>query len=65
MPSMILVLNGQTITPTTTKPTKQKWNVTTHIQMGSNFFAALYCSCFEVNTLLALPTKEGGNKGIK
>ena len=30
-----------------------------------NFFAALYCSCLGFNALLVLPTKEGGNKGIK
>ena len=29
------------------------------------FFAALYCSCLGFNALLALTTKEGGNKGIK
>ena len=34
--------------------------------MGVNFFfTALYCSCFGFNALLALPTREGGNKGIK
>ena len=34
---------------------------------GSNFcfFAALYCACLGLNALLALQTKEGGNKGIK
>ena len=42
------------------------WNVMPLIRRGSNFafFAALYCSCLEFNGLLALPTKEGGNKGI-
>ena len=36
------------------------------IKSGSNYvlFAALYCSCLGFNGLLALPTKEGGNKGI-
>ena len=29
------------------------------------FFAALYCSCLGFNALIAIPTKEGGNKGIK
>ena len=32
----------------------------THISV-----AALYCSCLDFNALLALPAKEGGNKGIK
>ena len=37
------------------------------IKRGSNFviFAALYCSCLGFNALLSIPTKEGGNKGIK
>ena len=44
-----------------------KTNVTPLIRKGNNlfFFAALYCSCLGFNTLLALPTKEGGNKGMK
>ena len=44
-----------------------QWNVTLLMRRGSNFyfFAALYCSCFGFIDLLALPTKEGGNKGIK
>ena len=29
------------------------------------FFAALNCSCLGFNDLLALLTKEGGNRGIK
>ena len=38
-----------------------------HMWRGSYFvfFGALYCSCLGFNGLLALPTKEGGNKGIK
>ena len=44
-----------------------KWNVTPLFRRSSNFvfFASLYCSCIGFNALLALPTKEGGNKGIK
>ena len=39
----------------------------TLIKRGSNysFFAAFFCTCLEFNDLLALPTKEWGNKGIK
>ena len=44
-----------------------KWNVMPFIRRGSSFsfFAALNCSCLGFNDLLALLTKEGGNKGIK
>ena len=43
---------------------ESKWNVMPCIRRGSNscFFAALYCSCLGFNALLALPTKEGGNR---
>ena len=43
-----------------------QWNVFALIRRSSNFsfLAAFYCSCLEFNDLLALPTKEGGNKGI-
>ena len=45
---------------------RDKWNVTPLIWRGNNFsfFAALYCSCFEFDAMLALLKKEGGNKGI-
>ena len=45
---------------------RNKWNVTPLIRRASNFyfFAVLYCSCLGFNALHALPTKEGGNKGI-
>ena len=43
-----------------------KWNIVTLIRLGSIvFFEALYCSCLRLNALLANPTNEGGNKGIK
>ena len=44
-----------------------EWNVRPLIRRGSYlyFFAALYYSCLGFNDLLALPTKKGGNKGIK
>ena len=41
-----------------------KLNVTPLSRRGSNlFFAALYCSCLELNALFALPRYKGGNKG--
>ena len=41
-----------------------QWNATPLLKRGSNFsfFAALYLSCRGFNSLLALLTKEGGNK---
>ena len=45
---------------------RRKWNVTPLINRGVTFlFVALNCSCLGFNGLLALPTKEGRNKGIK
>ena len=43
-----------------------KWNATLLITRGSNlyFFATLYCSCLGFNGLLALSTKEEGNKRV-
>ena len=45
----------------------EKWNVMPLTRRVSNFdfFTALYYSCLGFNALLALPTKEEGNKGIK
>ena len=52
---------------TKSRQDEYQWDVMPLIRMVSNFVfsAALYWSCLGFNALLALPTKEADNKGLK